>query len=185
MRYLCPSPTIRSAYGLSSMLFLDLMPVESSGSASMMAGSRPRSSGEGAPTTEHSGEGKEMAKRGRQRDPRRGLCGLSEKIKREIKQSLKNTAEQRTVVEPLVARLVENGWSLDQIVYGKKEWRVPKSPSQATKREKGDSFVGFPVDVAIFDDPAHTGDFRHLLFMVECKQPTEDAGIAQLIGRIL
>ena len=62
----------------------------------------------------------------------------------------------------------------------KKEWRVPKSPSEATKREKQESFAGFPVDIAVFDAPAHAGDPTHLLFMIECKQPTEEAGITQL-----
>lgn len=98
----------------------------------------------------------------------------------EVDRELKDTPEQRTVVGPLVARLLENGWNLDQIVYGKREWRVPKSPSEATKREKLESFAGFPVDITVFDDPVHTGDPRHLLFVIECKQPTEEAGIAQL-----
>ncbi len=97
-----------------------------------------------------------------------------------IEERLKDTHEQRSVVGPLVRYLCDIGWDLEQIVFGKKEWRVPKSPSQATLREKGQSFEGFPVDIAIFDDPAHTGDPRHLLFMVECKQRTEDAGVAQL-----
>jgi type I restriction enzyme M protein len=72
------------------------------------------------------------------------------------------------------------GWHLEQIVYGKAEWRVPKSPSEATRREKGQSFSGFPVDIAVFDDEASVGDPRHLLFILECKQPTETAGVSQL-----
>ena len=57
---------------------------------------------------------------------------------------------------------------------------MPKSPSEATKREKHTSFNGFPVDIAVFDDPSNVGDPRHLLFIVECKQPTEAAGVSQL-----
>ena len=97
-----------------------------------------------------------------------------------IEQKLKNTPEQKLVVGPLVFYLVNNGWQLGQIIYGKKEWRVPKTPSEATRREKGQSFSGFPVDIAVFDDPARVGDPRHLLFIIECKQPREEAGVTQL-----
>lgn len=97
-----------------------------------------------------------------------------------IEGKLKNTPEQHAVVGPLVAYLVSSGWSLGQMVFGKSEWRVPKSPSEATKREKNQSFNGFPVDIAVFDDPMTVGDPRHLLFIVECKQPTETAGVSQL-----
>jgi len=98
----------------------------------------------------------------------------------EIRRKLKDIPEQMNVVGPLVAQLVEAGWSLDQMIYGKSEWRVPKSPSEATKREKGTSFSGFPLDIAVFDDNKHVGDPRHLLFLIECKQPTETAGLTQL-----
>ena len=101
-------------------------------------------------------------------------------VMQEISLALKDTPEQQEVVGPLVSYLIQRGWNLEQIVYGRKEWRVPKSPSEATKREKQESFSGFPVDVAVFDDPAHVGDPHHLLFLIECKQPTEDAGITQL-----
>jgi len=97
-----------------------------------------------------------------------------------IQSQLKNTPEQREVVGPLVARLLAAGWNLDQIVFGRSEWRVPKSPSEATKREKHQSFAGFPVDIAVFDEAGNVGDPRHLIFIVECKQPMETAGVAQL-----
>lgn len=102
--------------------------------------------------------------------------GLSE----EIKKKLKETPEQTNVVGPLVAQLVAYGWDLEQIIFGKSEWRVPKSPSEATKREKRTSFAGFPVDIAVFDDRKNIGDHRHLLFLIECKQANENAGISQL-----
>lgn len=98
----------------------------------------------------------------------------------EIKEKLKNTSEQRDVVGPLVSELIKAGWHIDQIIFGRDEWRVPKSPSEATKREKGNSYNGFPVDIAVFDDPNNVGDHRHLVFLIECKQPSEKAGISQL-----
>jgi type I restriction enzyme M protein len=104
----------------------------------------------------------------------------SASLQAEITARLKNIPEQQNVVGPLVKHLVGLGWSLGQIVFGKHEWRVPKSPSEATKREKKQSFSGFPVDIAVFDDESTVGDPRHILFMIECKQPTETAGIAQL-----
>lgn len=97
-----------------------------------------------------------------------------------IRKKLRDIPEQRDVVGPLVAQLVAGGWSLEQIIFGKSEWRVPKSPSEASKREKGPSFAGFPVDIAVFDDPKNVGDPRHLVFLVECKQATETAGVSQL-----
>jgi type I restriction enzyme M protein len=97
-----------------------------------------------------------------------------------ITEKLKQTPEQQSVVGPLVAHLASIGWDLDQIVFGKSEWKVPKTPSEATKREKGRSFDGFPVDIAVFDDPSNVRDYRHILFIVECKQPDEKAGISQL-----
>lgn len=97
-----------------------------------------------------------------------------------VEESLKNTTEQKTVVGPLVRKLIASGWSIDQMVFGKKEWKVPKTPSEATKREKGRSFSGFPVDIAVFDSETTAGDPNHILFLVECKQPGEDAGVSQL-----
>ena len=73
-----------------------------------------------------------------------------------IADMLKNTKEQQTVVGPLVRCLKELGWKTEQMVFGKKEWRVPKSPSEATKREKGHAFNGFPVDIAVFDSIENT-----------------------------
>lgn len=83
-------------------------------------------------------------------------------VPEEIRKKLKNTPEQRDVVGPLVAQLVSAGWRLGQIIFGKSEWHVPKSPSEATKREKKQSFAGFPVDIAVFDDTKNVGDYRHL-----------------------
>jgi type I restriction enzyme M protein len=97
-----------------------------------------------------------------------------------IDSMLRGGPEQTNVVGPLVRYLVKAGWELEQIRFGRHEWRVPKSPSEATKRERGLGFAGFPVDIAVFDDPHNVGDPRHLLFVIECKQPTERAGLSQL-----
>lgn len=102
------------------------------------------------------------------------------KIPEEITKKLKDIPEQRNVVGPLVAQLISAGWHLEQIIFGRSEWRVPKNPSEATKREKNSSFSGFPVDIAVFDDPMNVGDPRHLVLLIECKQPTETAGVSQL-----
>lgn len=101
-------------------------------------------------------------------------------MKREIEKGLKQGPEQHKVVGPLVFRLCKEGWNLAQIRYGKQEWLVPKIPSEQTKREKGQSFDGFPVDVAVFDDVKNAADPHHLLFVIECKQPDETKGVAQL-----
>lgn len=100
--------------------------------------------------------------------------------KEDVVPKIKDIPEQVEVVGPLVNLLVTHGWNVDQIIFGKREWRIPKTPSEATKREKGQTFSGFPVDVAVFDAPEHLGDPNHLLFIIECKQPNEKAGISQL-----
>lgn len=97
-----------------------------------------------------------------------------------IRSQLRNTGEQHRVVGPLAAYLTSLGWSLGQMRFGRREWMVPKRPSEHTKRERGHSFDGFPVDMAIFDHEDNLGDPHHLLIIVECKEPNEDAGVSQL-----
>lgn len=60
------------------------------------------------------------------------------------------------------------------------EWRVPQNPSEASRREAGQSFKGFPVDVAIFDNPSHLGDYEHLQIIIETKAPNKKEGVNQL-----
>lgn len=98
----------------------------------------------------------------------------------EIKKKLKTGPEQQLVVGPLVQLLVDKGWDLGQIYFGKNEWRVPKTPSEASKRDAGHSFDSFPVDIAVFESPALSGDYKHLLFIIECKQPEISVGVSQL-----
>ena len=97
-----------------------------------------------------------------------------------IYNKLKDTPEQKMVVGPLVEKLINGGWQLNQIIFGKNEWKVPKTPSEASKREKGSSFDYFPVDIAVFDSVVNCGDYRHILFIIECKQPKVDVGLQQL-----
>ena len=98
----------------------------------------------------------------------------------EIEDKLKPGKEQKEVVGPIVEALLKKGWELSQIVFGKKEWKVPKTPSEASKRESGQSFDFFPVDIAVFESPELCNDYRHLLFIVECKQPDITVGVSQL-----
>lgn len=97
-----------------------------------------------------------------------------------IRKYLKNTKEQKQVVGLLVERLCNIGWDFNQILFGKREWHIPKSSSASAEREKGRPFASLPCDIAVFDSPKHTGDPRHLLFVIECKQPSEKEGIIQL-----
>ena len=97
-----------------------------------------------------------------------------------IQKMLKDGPEQTLTVGPLVERLLSNGWKLGQIIFGKNEWKIPKTPSEASKRENGHAFDYFPVDIAVFDSEKTCGDYRHLLFIIECKQPDIDVGLQQL-----
>lgn len=97
-----------------------------------------------------------------------------------------NTFKEHHLVRlPLLDRLVELGWERDQVQCPSpdsddREWRVPKNPSSAAQREKGSGYDGFPVDLAIFDDAANKGDYRHVKILIECKAPNEDSGISEL-----
>jgi type I restriction enzyme M protein len=97
-----------------------------------------------------------------------------------VASKLKAGPEQIKVIGPIVDKLIDIGWSLEQIVFGQHEWKTPKSPSEASKREKGASFDFFPVDIAVFDDAKNVGDYRHLLFIIECKAPEISVGLQQL-----
>ena len=65
-------------------------------------------------------------------------------------------------------------------MYGDNEWKIPKNPSEASKRESGHSFDYYPVDIAIFDSVENCGDYRHLCIIIECKQPSISSGLQQL-----
>ena len=42
---------------------------------------------------------------------------------------LKDGPEQTLTVGPLVERLLDGGWKLGQIIFGKNEWKLPKTQS--------------------------------------------------------
>ena len=94
--------------------------------------------------------------------------------------------EHHEVRLPVLNALVnEFGWKRDQIICPEPnsddtEWRVPKSPSMASRREAGQAFEGFPCDIAIFDSPSHRGDPEHLIILIECKAPNVAEGSNQL-----
>ena len=103
---------------------------------------------------------------------------LSQGLVEEVRSQLKEGPEQEQVVGPLVQYLLAKGYKLEQVRFGKRGWRVPKSPSEAHKREKGRSYEGFPVDIAIFDTSTEGPSLPRII--VETKQPKEEAGISQL-----
>jgi hypothetical protein len=57
---------------------------------------------------------------------------------------------------PTIEGLIDSGWDRGQLRW-QPEWRVPKSPHDAAKREGRKAFAGWPVDLAIFDDASHVG----------------------------
>ena len=87
--------------------------------------------------------------------------------------------EHTNVRIPLLAEFERLGWDPNQMQY-EPEWKVPKSPSEASKREAGKSFQGFPVDIAIFDNASNLGNYENIQIIVETKAPDIDLGINQL-----
>ena len=100
-------------------------------------------------------------------------------VSADIADMLKTTKEQQTVVGPLVQHLVDAGWSLNQIVFGNAEWRIPKTPSDHAKRESKKSFDGFPVDIAVFDEEKNIRSYEHLLFIIASENTHPLQWIAQ------
>ena len=86
---------------------------------------------------------------------------------------------------PVLQQLLSLGWDREQILCpspdsNDKEWYVPKTPSEASNRELGRSYKGFPVDICLFDSIENVGQYDHLLVIIECKEPDCDVGINQL-----
>jgi type I restriction enzyme M protein len=88
-------------------------------------------------------------------------------------------SEHTEVRLPLLEELERLGWEKNQMQF-EPEWKVPKTPSDASKREAGQSFQGFPVDIAIFDSSSNLGNYEHIKIIVETKAPDIDEGINQL-----
>ena len=88
--------------------------------------------------------------------------------------------KEHTLVRlPIVAELIRMGWNDNQIQY-KPEWKVPKTPSEASKREAGRGYSGYPIDVAVFGTPSDKGNYEKLEIIIETKAPNITSGINQL-----
>lgn len=87
--------------------------------------------------------------------------------------------EHNLVRLPLIDQLLSLGWSPQQVQWNP-EWRVPKSPSEHSRREAGQSFAGFPVDVIIWESDAMREDPDAALIIFETKKPTMQEGRRQL-----
>lgn len=87
--------------------------------------------------------------------------------------------EHHEVRLPLIDKLLSLGWHKNQIQW-EPEWKVPKSPNEAAKREAGRSFNGFPVDLALFERPEHRGNREFVKILFETKAPNIDEGVSQL-----
>jgi len=90
-----------------------------------------------------------------------------------------NTREHRCVRLPTIEKLKELGWTEGQMQWSP-EWRVPKTQSEAAKRERGKSFEGFPCDLVLFASEEEHGAVEALLIIFEFKQPGLDEGRQQL-----
>ena len=80
---------------------------------------------------------------------------------------------------PLIEKLKALGWDNGQLLWSP-EWLVPQTPSDASKREEGEKFKGFPVDVAIFDSVRESGSIDNIVGICETKSPDKSSGIHQL-----
>lgn len=87
--------------------------------------------------------------------------------------------EHQRVRLPVLAKLKELGWHPGQLKW-QPEWRVPKSPHDAAKREAGSSFAGWPVDLVLFEDEQHAGSWEHVVIVFEFKAPSLSEGLSQL-----
>jgi type I restriction enzyme M protein len=87
--------------------------------------------------------------------------------------------EHRLVRLPLIEKLLKLGWSPEQLQWDP-EWRVPKTPSEHSKREAGHQFAGFPVDIIVWESEALREDPDAALIIFETKKPTAAEGRKQL-----
>lgn len=87
--------------------------------------------------------------------------------------------EHQKVRLPVIEAMVDAGWDRAQLQWDP-EWRVPKSPHDATNRELGRSFASWPVDLAFFEDSSSVGSWEHVRIICEFKAPDINAGVSQL-----
>lgn len=87
--------------------------------------------------------------------------------------------EHNNVRLPVIERLEQAGWHPEQMQW-QPEWRVPQAPHDASDREAGRSFRGWPVDLVLFDDAEHAGSWEHVVAICEFKAPDLETGVSQL-----
>ena len=87
--------------------------------------------------------------------------------------------EHTDVRLPLIDQLLSLGWTDDQLQWDP-EWRVPKTPSEHSRREAGQKYEGYPVDLMIWESGARREDPEAALVIVETKKPTSQEGRTQL-----
>lgn len=88
-------------------------------------------------------------------------------------------ADEEDVRDEIIDKLKEKGWEDDQI-QSKPEWRVPDTPHDQTKRQKGQDFdTCGKCDIALFDNDSR--EYSSLRVIFELKEPTEEKGEAQLM----
>lgn len=87
--------------------------------------------------------------------------------------------EHELVRLPVIEALRVLGWTERQLQW-QPEWRVPRTPSEATKREGNHSFASWPVDLVLFEDAEAPTDWQNVLGLFEFKKPTLVEGVSQL-----
>jgi type I restriction-modification system DNA methylase subunit len=87
--------------------------------------------------------------------------------------------EHQKVRLPVIQALKVLGWSESQLQW-QPEWRVPKSPHDAAKREGNRGFSNWPVDLVVFQDEEMPNDWQNVLGIFEFKKPTLSEGVSQL-----
>lgn len=87
--------------------------------------------------------------------------------------------EHNDVRLPLIKELLALGWSSNQIQWDP-EWKVPKNPSEHSRREAGQKYAGFPVDIIIWESEARREDPEASLIIFETKRPSATEGRKQL-----
>ncbi|HMT05766.1 MAG TPA: N-6 DNA methylase [Solirubrobacterales bacterium] len=93
--------------------------------------------------------------------------------------SADNQNPEEAVRQETIKQLVNLGWKRDRLQW-KPEWRVPKTPHDLTKRDRGQSFEGCgTADLVAFADDS--GEPHALQVIFEFKEPTIDEGRTQLM----
>ncbi len=83
---------------------------------------------------------------------------------------VKATVEERTAVQVMLKRLVED--------YGYPKEHIRSHPQHRVRRSPSDKSGTFPVDIAVFDSPAK--EESELRIVVECKSSGRNDGLEQL-----